>query len=106
MAYKTSAAGTQFIRYSNVGGEHNIMHLCMCRHCQKVFWHKMKRSVCDECKVKDNELFERIEQYLMEYPNSNAIQIADALKIQPFEVISFIDDGRLTMVQGKFEQLD
>ncbi|WP_155998538.1 hypothetical protein [Lachnoclostridium phytofermentans] len=54
----------------------------------------------------DDELFARIEQYLLEYPNSNAIQIADALKIQPLEVISFIDEGRLTMVEGTFERLE
>ena len=66
----------------------------------------MKKSVCENCKAKDSELFERIEQYLLKYPNSNAIQIADALKIQPFEVISFIDEGRLTMVKGTFERLE
>ena len=82
------------------------MHLCMCRYCHQVFWHRMKKSVCENCKAKDSELFERIEQYLLKYPNSNAIQIADALKIPPFEVISFIDEGRLTMVKGTFERLE
>jgi hypothetical protein len=65
----------------------------------------MKKSVCEECKILDDKLFEQIEKYLLEYPNSNALQIADALKIQPFKVISFIDEGRLTMVEGKFEQI-
>lgn len=82
------------------------MHLCMCRHCHKVFRHRMIKSVCEECKAMDDELFARIEKYLLEYPNSNAIQIADALKIQPLEVLSFIDEGRLTMVEGTFERLE
>lgn len=65
----------------------------------------MKKSVCDECKALDDKLFEKIEKYLLEYPNSNALQISEALEIQPFKIISFIDEGRLTMVEGKFEQI-
>lgn len=77
----------------------------MCKHCHKIFYSPIKTSSCEECKKKDDELFERIEKYLLEYPNSNAIQIADGLQIQAYEVLSFIDEGRLIVSNGKFEKI-
>lgn len=63
-----------------------------------------KLTTCEKCKKRDDELFAMIEAYLMKYPNSNAIQIAEGLKIQAIEVLSFIDEGRLTITKGYFEK--
>lgn len=80
------------------------MQLNMCKHCHKVFYNNQKLSTCENCKNRDDELFGRIEEYLMKYPNSNAIQISEGLKIQAYEVLSFIDEGRLTIAKGYFEK--
>ena len=45
------------------------------------------------------------KEYLKKYPNSNAIQIAEGLEIPTFEVVRFIDEGRLQFSKGKFERL-
>ena len=59
----------------------------------------------NQCKYLDDILFSRIEEYLKRFPNSNAIQIADGLEIPTFEVVRFIDEGRLQFSKGKFEKL-
>ena len=115
MASKVGSASAEFIRNTNVTyvitmqfhhkGERIAMFLNVCKHCRKIFWNQAKLGVCPDCKTKDDDLFERIEQYLLAYPNSNALQIAEALKIQAYEVLSFINEGRLCMVKGKFEPL-
>lgn len=62
-------------------------------------------TVCRQCKELDDILFSRIEEYLRKYPNSNAIQIAEGLELPTFEVVRFIDEGRLQFSRGKFEKL-
>lgn len=82
-----------------------IMEVCMCKHCKKIFNSKFKRHTCDECKEKDDLVFNNIEAYLQKYPNSNALQIAESLKIDAFEIIRFIDEGRLVITKGAFEKI-
>lgn len=80
------------------------MQLNVCKHCHKVFYNRLKLTTCDACKLKDEELFQKIEEYLLLYPNSNAMQISEGLKIQAHEVLSFIDEGRLVIAKGYFER--
>lgn len=80
------------------------MQLTMCKHCHKLFYSRMRAKVCDECKSKDEEVFDRIEEYLIKYPNSNALQIAEGLQIDVFEVLSYMSEGRLTVVKGKWSR--
>lgn len=81
------------------------MQINVCKHCHKVFYNRYKLTTCEVCKLKDEELFRRIEEYLNKYPNSNAMQIAEGLQIQAHEVLSFIDEGRLMIAKGRFEKL-
>ncbi|MGN1083593.1 MAG: hypothetical protein ACI4QX_01200 [Lachnospiraceae bacterium] len=81
------------------------MKLNQCKYCGKVFKSPCTRVVCDDCKEIDETLFSSIEDYLMKYPHSNAIQVAEGLEISVFEVVRFIDEGRLQFSKGKFEPL-
>ncbi|MBQ7636747.1 MAG: hypothetical protein IJS80_05505 [Lachnospiraceae bacterium] len=78
---------------------------CVCRYCGKVFtsWHE--RSCCNDCLKTEEEEFSKIENYLKRYPNSNAIQIAEGLEISPFNVVRFIDEGRLSIRKGEFKEI-
>jgi len=46
-----------------------------------------------------------IVAYLREYPNSNALQIAEELGIHPYEIVKYMEEGWLNPVKGKFEKL-
>ncbi len=81
------------------------MKLNQCKYCGAMFKSTYTSVVCNHCKELDDILFSRIEEYLKKFPNSNAIQIADGLEIPTFEVVRFIDEGRLQFSKGKFEKL-
>lgn len=81
------------------------MKACVCRYCGKVFMSWKERTCCNECTKIEEEEFERIENYLKRYPNSNAIQIAEGLDISPFNIVRFIDEGRLFVKKGEFKSI-
>lgn len=81
------------------------MYTNVCKHCRKVFNSRFKSYSCEECKKIDNDHFDDIEAYLKEFPNSNALQISEALGITAFEVLNYLKEGRLNISRGRFEQL-
>lgn len=81
------------------------MYTNVCKHCHKVFKSRLKAYSCDECKQIDKDQFDDIESYLKEYPNSNALQVSEALGITAFEVLHYLKEGRLNISQGYFEKL-
>ena len=81
------------------------MYRNVCKHCHKVFMSRLRAYSCEACKQLDNDHFDDIEAYLKEYPNSNALQISEALGITAFEVLNYIQEGRLNIARGHFERL-
>ncbi len=81
------------------------METCVSKYCIKMFQSALRTTVCDECVGADNKKFEVIEQYLVDYPNSNAIQISEALEISVHDVLRYVDEGRLMISKGRFEAL-
>lgn len=81
------------------------MHTNVCKHCHKIFMSRFKAYSCEECKTIDSDHFDDIERYLKEYPNSNALQISEALGITAFEVLNYLKEGRLNISKGRFEKL-
>ena len=82
-----------------------MLKTCVCRYCGKVFTSWVQRTCCADCVKVEEEEFSRIESYLQRYPNSNAIQIAEGLNISPFNIVRFIDEGRLNIVKGSFKKI-
>lgn len=80
------------------------MYVNICKHCKKVFESKFRQFSCKTCSQKDSDMFDQIEAYLKKYPNSSAIQIAEGLEISAYEVLKFIEEGRLLMSRGYFER--
>jgi hypothetical protein len=81
------------------------MYTNLCKHCNKVFLSRFKEYSCKDCKQLDSDHFDDIEAYLKEYPNSNALQISEALGITAFEVLNYLNEGRLNISRGHFEKL-
>lgn len=77
----------------------------LCKHCHTVFASRYKAYTCSKCKEIDDLQFEQISDYLMKYPNSNALQIAQSLNIPSQVVISYLNEGRLVTSKGRFERL-
>ncbi len=79
---------------------------CVCRYCGKMFVSPVNKTCCKDCIKTEEAEFERIAGYLQRYPNSNAIQIAEGLDISPFDIIRFIDEGRLYVNKGEFKTIN
>jgi len=82
------------------------MHTNICKHCFKPFNSRIKTGFCPECEKLDETQFDRIVEYLKKYPNSNAVQIAESLEMDLYNVIGFINEGRLMRSPGKFSKLE
>ncbi len=81
------------------------MKVCVCRFCGKIFKHHTKISACSSCRNLDDELFDAIRDYLKQFPNSNAIEIAEGLDITTMDVLRYIDEGRLVVSKGTFKEI-
>ncbi len=83
------------------------MRTCVCRYCGKVYIQTKTgpKDCCKDCIHIEDEKFKKIEDYLIQYPNSNAIEVAEGLEISVMEVIRFIDSGRLVLGKGEFKEL-
>ena len=81
------------------------MHMNVCKHCRTIFTSRIKSTSCCNCKEKDDLQFDEIREYLIKYPNSNALQIAEALNISAHVVLSYLNEGRLVVSKGSFERL-
>ena len=57
-----------------------------------------KEAVCPICGENIHEEYLVIRNYIKKYPNSNAMQIANATGISVSQILRFIKDGSLTMV--------
>lgn len=79
--------------------------LCTCRICKKTFPSLTQTYSCEDCREADEKVFSLIEEYLKVYPNSNAIQLSDNLKIKIELVLSYVREGRLTYAKGHFERI-
>lgn len=82
-----------------------MIYTNICKHCHRQFRSRSKRYSCSGCKEKDENHFDEIEAYLKKYPNSNALQISEALGITAYEVLSYLKEGRLNIARGYFEQI-
>ncbi len=77
----------------------------VCKHCMKQYISATKGFCCSKCKSIDHMRFEQIKAYLSKYPNSNALQVSEALDIKAYTILRYVEEGTLTFGKGEFEQL-
>lgn len=57
-----------------------------------------RESSCQVCGQNDMDEYQLIRNYVRSYPNSNAMQIANATGISVSKILRFIKNGSLTVV--------
>lgn len=82
-----------------------MLYTNVCKHCHKVFKSKIRTMCCKDCRGEDEDQLDDIVKYLKQYPNSNALQIAEELGIHPYVIVKFIDEGWLGKASGTFSKL-
>ncbi|MEG1458956.1 MAG: hypothetical protein RR056_06705 [Acetivibrio sp.] len=81
------------------------MYTSVCKHCKKIFKTPIHTVCCNDCRAVDKDGFEDVKKYLEAFPNSNAMQISNALEIPITTILQYIEDGYLWPVNGSFEKL-
>ncbi|MDF2820510.1 MAG: regulatory protein MerR [Clostridiales bacterium] len=79
------------------------MEVCVCKHCGKLYNSRIKSTSCRECAYKDIARFQIVEKFLLDHPRSNAIQLSAALDIKIQEILQYIDEGRLVIINEKVQ---
>lgn len=71
-----------------------------CRECGTIFQSLFPMAFCAKHKYIDDEMFSKIEGYLSIHPLSNALQISADTNISTNEILRYINEGKLVMVDG------
>jgi len=71
-----------------------------CRECGTIFESLIPVAYCVKHRYIDDEQFSKIEEYLRVHPLSNALQINAAINISTAEILRYINEGKLVVVDG------
>lgn len=71
-----------------------------CRRCGKMFGYTSGMPICDACKRKDEEDFQRVRQYLKENPGARMREVAEACEVSVEKVTRYLREGRLEIKEG------
>lgn len=61
-------------------------------------------TYCKTCYASDLDDYRTVREYLRAYPNSNAMQVANATGISVSKIMKYIRDGSLTVVEDGRKQ--
>lgn len=73
------------------------MSVANCPRCGKVFM-KLKNPICPDCQSAEDELFEKVVDYLKENPGATVAEVATELDCDVSIINKFIRTGRLGKV--------
>jgi hypothetical protein len=72
-----------------------------CRICGSIFSSAIPLAYCNEHKYIDDKQFSIVEEYVIKHPLCNAIEVHNNTKISLLELLRYIDEGRLSIVEEK-----
>jgi flagellar operon protein (TIGR03826 family) len=67
-----------------------------CRRCGKLFVYT-GIPLCIRCIEKDEEIFNRVKQYIENHPKCTTIEVAEALDIPAEKILQFLREGKLEL---------
>lgn len=66
-----------------------------CVSCGKMFLEIRKSDLCPECLAKESDSFQKVKNYLYDYPGSTASDIAKFTGVSEPLIVKWYEDGRL-----------
>ena len=66
-----------------------------CKRCGKIFNHIGGPQICPDCKLKEEEEFGRIKEYLEDNPKAALAKVAEDLELSISTIERYIKNGRL-----------
>lgn len=71
------------------------MEVKVCRSCKKIFQYISGPEICHQCREAEEELFQKVKEYLREHPGANTYEINQETGVSAKLVEKFLRQGRL-----------
>lgn len=71
------------------------MELRNCKRCGKMYTYVTGIPICDQCKQKDEDDFQKVKKYINENRNSSMKEISEACEVSVEKITRFLREGRL-----------
>ena len=75
------------------------MNIKNCTRCKNIYQYDGFK-ICHACRKADEEDFQRVKEYLEEYPGANISSVVENTKVDTKKVIEFLKEGRLEIEGG------
>jgi len=70
-----------------------------CPRCGKIFV-KVRDPICAQCMKEEDEIFEKVRQFVRDNPDSTIQEICEACDVTTKRVLAYLKDGRLEASKG------
>lgn len=75
------------------------MNIKNCTRCRKIYQYDGFK-ICHSCRKEDDLDFQKVKEYLEEYPGANISNVVEATGVNTRKVIEFLKEGRLEIEGG------
>ena len=75
------------------------MEVKSCRRCRALFHHVVGPTLCEKCKRKDEDDFQKVKDYLYDNPGASMTQVCTDVDVTVRQVQQYLRDGRLTVAK-------
>ena len=82
------------------------MNVSNCRNCGRLFNVLSNERLCPQCKQKAEEVFQRVKQYLEDFPNSSVNQVAEDNEVSVKQIKQWVREERLTFSEDSMQGID
>lgn len=82
------------------------MEIRNCKRCKKIFQYLNGPVLCPSCRDEDEQMFQKVKEYLKENPRSTMTEVAEALDISIERITRYLREGRLEIAPNSPIKLD
>lgn len=75
------------------------MDIRNCKRCGKIYNYD-GFSICRNCRRDDEVDFQKVKEYVYEYPGANISEVHEVTEVAVDKIISFLREGRLEIAEG------
>lgn len=72
------------------------MSFSNCPKCGKLF-HFINNPLCDNCKKEEEEIFEKVREYVKDNPGSNINKISQETEVSQKKILKYVREGRIEL---------
>lgn len=81
------------------------MNVRNCKICGKIYNYD-GFNVCRSCRRKQEERFQKVKEFLREFPGASITEVEEATEVSSEEIMNFLREGRLEMSENSQITLD